>query len=102
MRAEYQVKKTVSTPSTTLQCSLFNTEFGDASINLNVDARDDDDDDAQEVKRRPMGRDKATNLKKKGVGSSGTSSTLNEGAFAMLVVSELAMHNERAMEMKKQ
>ncbi|GJS73875.1 hypothetical protein Tco_0706716 [Tanacetum coccineum] len=82
--------------------TLFNTEFGDASINLNVDARDDDDDDAQEVKRRPMGRDKAKNLKKKGVGSSGTSSTLNEGAFAMLVVSELAMHNERAMEMKKQ
>ncbi|GJQ98474.1 putative reverse transcriptase domain-containing protein [Tanacetum coccineum] len=59
------------TRSVVVSC-LFNTEFGDASINLNVDARDDDDD-VQEVERRPMGRDKAKNLKKKGVGSSGTS-----------------------------
>nr|GEV48262.1 hypothetical protein [Tanacetum cinerariifolium] len=62
--------------------SSFNTESGDASINMNVDARDDEENEVQEVERRPKGMNKAKNLKKKGVGSSGSSSTMNEEALA--------------------
>ncbi|GJX57387.1 putative reverse transcriptase domain-containing protein [Tanacetum coccineum] len=38
--------------------SSFNTESGEASINLNTTVGDNDDDDVQEI-RRPQGRDKA-------------------------------------------
>ncbi|GJV63533.1 RNA-directed DNA polymerase, eukaryota, reverse transcriptase zinc-binding domain protein [Tanacetum coccineum] len=77
--------------------SSFNTEFGEASINLNVDVGDDEEDEVQEI-RRPSGKDKAKGyMKKKGSRSSGSSST-NEEALARLMVSELAMHNERAIE----
>nr|GEV67671.1 ribonuclease 3-like protein 3 [Tanacetum cinerariifolium] len=54
--------------------SSFNTESEDASINLN----------------------------KKGSRSSGSSSSMNDEALARLMVSEMAMHNERAIEMKKE
>ncbi|GJS80503.1 hypothetical protein Tco_0730384 [Tanacetum coccineum] len=40
-------------------------------------------------------------MKKKGPRSSGSSS-LNDDAFARLMVSELAMHSERAIEMQKE
>nr|GEV08757.1 hypothetical protein [Tanacetum cinerariifolium] len=73
----------------------------DASINLNVDARDDDEDDAQEL-QRPIGRDKAKGSKKKGARSSRSSSSMNDEALARLMVSELVMHNERAIAMKKE
>ncbi|GJU98878.1 hypothetical protein Tco_1328149 [Tanacetum coccineum] len=49
-----------------------------------------------------MGRDKAKGLKKKRSRSSGSSSSMNEEALAKLMVSELAMHNERASRMKKE
>ncbi|GJZ15428.1 hypothetical protein Tco_0551105 [Tanacetum coccineum] len=79
----------------------FNTESGDASINLNVDVGDDGEDEVQEL-RRPIGRDKAKGLKKKGSRSLGSSSSANDEALARFMVSELAMHNERAIEMKKE
>ncbi|GJX63381.1 retrovirus-related pol polyprotein from transposon TNT 1-94 [Tanacetum coccineum] len=60
----------------------FNTESRDSSVNLNVDAKGDEEDEVQEVAPRPIGRDKAKKLKKKGVGSSGTSSTMNDEALA--------------------
>ncbi|GJY23083.1 hypothetical protein Tco_0396741 [Tanacetum coccineum] len=56
--------------------SSFNTESGDASINLNVDVGNEEEDKVQEL-RRPMGRNKAKGLKKK-------------------------VHNEHAIEMKKE
>ncbi|GJR41213.1 hypothetical protein Tco_1216897 [Tanacetum coccineum] len=46
--------------------------------------------------------DKAKGLKKKGSRSSGSSSSTNDKGLARLIVSELAMHNERAIEMKKE
>ncbi|GJS98416.1 B-box zinc finger protein 22 [Tanacetum coccineum] len=76
----------------------FNT--GDASINVNVDVVDDEEE-VQEL-RRPMGRDKAKGLKKKGPRSSGSSSSTNDEALVRLMVSELAMHNVRAIKMKKE
>ncbi|GKD06073.1 hypothetical protein Tco_1181047 [Tanacetum coccineum] len=60
----------------------FNTESRDSSVNLNVDAKGDEEDEVQEVAPRLMGRDKAKKLKKKRVGSSGTSSTMNDKALA--------------------
>ncbi|GKD28766.1 zinc finger BED domain-containing protein RICESLEEPER 2-like protein [Tanacetum coccineum] len=81
--------------------SSFNTESGDASINLNVDVGDDEEDGVQELARL-MGRDKAKGLKKKGAGSSGSSSSMNDEALVRLMVFELAMHNKRAIEMKKE
>ncbi|GJS13676.1 retrovirus-related pol polyprotein from transposon TNT 1-94 [Tanacetum coccineum] len=57
----------------TSDSSSFNTESRDSSVNLNVDAGGDEEDEVQEVAPRPIGRDKAKKLKKKGVGSSGTS-----------------------------
>ncbi|GJU35001.1 zinc finger BED domain-containing protein RICESLEEPER 2-like protein [Tanacetum coccineum] len=78
---EYEVPKFLSNPQgskryKTSRSSSFNTESGDASINLNVDVGDDEEDEVQEV-RRPMSRDQVK-------------------------VSELAMHNERAIRMKKE
>nr|GEV13835.1 hypothetical protein [Tanacetum cinerariifolium] len=57
--------------------SSFNTESGDASINLNVDVRNDKEYEVHEL-RRPMGRDKAKGLKKRGPRSSGSSSNTND------------------------
>nr|GEW33071.1 hypothetical protein [Tanacetum cinerariifolium] len=49
-----------------------------------------------------MGKDKAKGLKKKGSRSLGSSSSMNDKTLATLMVSSLAMHNERVMEMKKE
>ncbi|GJY46293.1 zinc finger BED domain-containing protein RICESLEEPER 2-like protein [Tanacetum coccineum] len=85
----------------TFRSSSFNRKSGDASINLNVDVGDDKEDEVQEL-RRPMGRDKAKGLKKKRARSSGSSSSTNDEALARLMFSELAMHNQRAIRMKKE
>nr|GEY55376.1 RNA-directed DNA polymerase, eukaryota [Tanacetum cinerariifolium] len=77
------------------------TLFWDASINLNVDVGDDEEDEVQEL-RRSMRKDKVKYLKKKWPRSSGSSSSTNDEALATLMVSELAMHNERAIGMKKE
>ncbi|GJR93029.1 hypothetical protein Tco_0265203 [Tanacetum coccineum] len=53
----------------------------DASINLNVDVGDDEEDEVQEL-RRPMRKDKVKGLKKKGPRSSGSSSSTNDEALA--------------------
>ncbi|GKA50596.1 hypothetical protein Tco_0743669, partial [Tanacetum coccineum] len=79
----------------------FTLQSGDASINLNVDVGNKEEDEVQEL-QRPMGRNKAKGLKKKGSRSSGSSSSTNDEALARLMVSELAMHNEHAIEMKKE
>nr|GEY23251.1 hypothetical protein [Tanacetum cinerariifolium] len=71
------------------------------SINLNVDVGDDEEDEVQEI-RRPIGKDKAKgSMKKKGQRASGSSST-NDDALARLMVSEMAMHNEHAIEMQRE
>ncbi|GKG16349.1 hypothetical protein Tco_0358672, partial [Tanacetum coccineum] len=44
----------------------------------------------------------AKGSKKKGAGSLGSSSSMNDEALARLMVSELATHNERAIAMKKE
>ncbi|GKC98693.1 hypothetical protein Tco_1168968, partial [Tanacetum coccineum] len=63
-------------------------ESGEASINLNVDVSDDEEDEVQEI-RRPIGRDKSKGpIKKKGPRASGSSST-NDEALARLMVSEM-------------
>ncbi|GJY89563.1 hypothetical protein Tco_0504759 [Tanacetum coccineum] len=46
--------------------------------------------------------DKAKGLKKKGSRSSGSSSSRNDKALARSIVSELAMHNEHAIEIKEE
>nr|GEX67744.1 hypothetical protein [Tanacetum cinerariifolium] len=79
----------------------FNTESRNASINLNVNVGDDDEDDVQEL-LRPIGRDKAKDLKKKGARSSGSSANMNDEALARLMVSKLALQTESAMAMKKE
>nr|GEV25482.1 ribonuclease H-like domain-containing protein [Tanacetum cinerariifolium] len=78
----------------------FNTDSEDASINLNVDVGDDEEDEVQ-VLRRPISTDKAKSLKKKGSKSSGSSSSTNDEALARLMVSELAMHIKHAIKIKK-
>nr|GFA07952.1 hypothetical protein [Tanacetum cinerariifolium] len=74
----------------TSRSSSFYTKSRNGSINKNVDAGDDEEDEVQELER-PMGRDKAKGSKKKGLGSS---SSMNNELLARLMVSELAMHNE--------
>ncbi|GKE52270.1 hypothetical protein Tco_1487426, partial [Tanacetum coccineum] len=59
--------------------SSINTESGEASIKLNVDVGDDEEDE----------------------GALGSSST-NDKALARLMVSEMAMHTKRAIEMQKE
>ncbi|GJY38295.1 zinc finger BED domain-containing protein RICESLEEPER 2-like protein [Tanacetum coccineum] len=66
--------------SKTSGSSSFNTESGDASINMNFDARDEDEDDIKELPR-PIGRDKTKGLKKKWARSSGLSSSMNDKAL---------------------
>ncbi|GKA11138.1 hypothetical protein Tco_0690571 [Tanacetum coccineum] len=61
----------------------------------------DEEDEVEEL-ARPMGRDKAKGLKKKGVGSSGSSSSMNDKALTRLMVSELAMHNKRSMAIEEE
>nr|GEY11745.1 hypothetical protein [Tanacetum cinerariifolium] len=51
---------------------------------------------------RPMGKDKAKGLKKKWSRSSGSSSSTNDEALVGLMASKMAVHDERAMETKKQ
>nr|GEW48881.1 hypothetical protein [Tanacetum cinerariifolium] len=81
--------------------SSFNTEFGEASINLNADVGDDEEDEMHEI-QRPIGRDKAKgSMKKKGQRVFGSSS-MNDEALARLMVYETVMQNERAIEMKKE
>ncbi|GJR26133.1 hypothetical protein Tco_1102365 [Tanacetum coccineum] len=63
--------------------SSFNTESGEASINLNTNVGDNDEDEVQEI-RRPQGKDKARYAgKNKGSKSLG-SSTVNEDALTRL------------------
>ncbi|GJR76277.1 glutathione S-transferase T3-like protein [Tanacetum coccineum] len=64
--------------------SSFNIESGEASINLNANVGDDEEDEVQEI-RRPIGRDKAKDVaKKKGSRASGSSS-MNDEALARLM-----------------
>nr|GEZ56659.1 hypothetical protein [Tanacetum cinerariifolium] len=81
--------------------SSFNRKSKDASNNLNVDIGDDVENKVHEF-HRPTGRDKAKGFNKKGLKSSGSSSSTNDEALASLMVFELAMHNERATGMKKE
>ncbi|GJV23040.1 hypothetical protein Tco_1375735 [Tanacetum coccineum] len=56
--------------------SSFNAEYGEASINLDTNASNNDEDEVQEI-RRPMGRDKARSVaKKKRSRASGLSSRM--------------------------
>ncbi|GJW64835.1 gamma-glutamyltranspeptidase 1 [Tanacetum coccineum] len=67
----------------------FNTESGEASINLNANVGDDEEDEVKEI-RRPNGRDKAKDAaKKKGPRASGSSS-MNDEALARLMVTKMA------------
>ncbi|GKE49543.1 glutathione S-transferase T3-like protein [Tanacetum coccineum] len=68
--------------------SSFNTESGEASINLNTNVGDNDEDEVQEV-QRPKGMDKARAVgKNKGSKESG-SSNVNEDTLARLMVAEM-------------
>ncbi|GJV27619.1 retrotransposon protein, putative, ty1-copia subclass [Tanacetum coccineum] len=98
---KYMADRLKNLESPTSGSSSFNRKSGDASINLNVDVGDDKEDEVQEL-RRPMGRDKAKGLKKKGARSSRLSSSTNDEVLARLMFSELAMHNQRAIRMKKE
>ncbi|GKC01847.1 gamma-glutamyltranspeptidase 1 [Tanacetum coccineum] len=71
--------------------SSFNAESGEASINLNTNVGDNDEDDVPEIPQRPQGRDKAKAAgKKKGSKSSASaSSSVNEDALARLMVNEM-------------
>nr|GEX04990.1 hypothetical protein [Tanacetum cinerariifolium]GEZ63611.1 hypothetical protein [Tanacetum cinerariifolium] len=82
--------------------SSFNTESGDASINLNTTVVDEDE--VQKI-RRPRGRDQArAATKNKGSKASG-SSTMNDNALARLVVNEMTydevQQHEAFMELKR-
>ncbi|GKC19287.1 hypothetical protein Tco_1021437 [Tanacetum coccineum] len=69
--------------------SSFNTESGEASINLNTNVGDNDEDEVQEI-RRPEGRDKARAARRKNKGSkSAGSSNVNEDALARLMITEM-------------
>ncbi|GKB93529.1 reverse transcriptase domain-containing protein, partial [Tanacetum coccineum] len=66
--------------------SSFNTESGDASINLNTTVADEDE--MQEI-RRPCGRDKARVAAKNKGSKASRSSTMNDDALARLMVNEM-------------
>nr|GEV90833.1 hypothetical protein [Tanacetum cinerariifolium] len=69
--------------------SSFNTESGEASINLNTNVDDNDEDEVQEI-QRPEGRDKARVVARKNKWSkSPASSSVNEDALARLMVTEM-------------
>ncbi|GJW97698.1 hypothetical protein Tco_0179506 [Tanacetum coccineum] len=63
----------------------FNTESGDASINMNTNVVDEDE--VQEI-RRPGGRDKARAAAKNKGSKAPGSSTMNDDALARLMVTE--------------
>ncbi|GJZ93416.1 zinc finger BED domain-containing protein RICESLEEPER 2-like protein [Tanacetum coccineum] len=72
----------------TFGSSSFNTESVEASINLNANVGDDEEDEVQEI-RRPIGKDNAKDVaKKKGSRASGSSS-MNDEALARLMVTEM-------------
>ncbi|GJX65710.1 glutathione S-transferase T3-like protein [Tanacetum coccineum] len=83
--------------------SSFNTESGDASINLNNIVADDDDE-VQEI-RRPMGRDKAKAAAKNKGSKASASSTMNDDALTKLVVTEMTAteveQREKFIELKR-
>ncbi|GJS87982.1 hypothetical protein Tco_0770618 [Tanacetum coccineum] len=69
--------------------SSFNTESGEASINLNTNVDNNDEDGVQEI-QRPEGMDKAKAAARKNKGSkSSASSSVNEDALARLIVTEM-------------
>ncbi|GKD36910.1 hypothetical protein Tco_1257117 [Tanacetum coccineum] len=68
--------------------SSFNTESGDASINLNTNVGDNDEDEVQEI-RRTMGRDKARAGGKNKWSKALGSSTINDDALVRLMVTEM-------------
>ncbi|GJV24617.1 hypothetical protein Tco_1377312 [Tanacetum coccineum] len=75
----------------------FNTESEDASINLNTNVGENDEDEVQEI-RRPGGRDKAKAAgKNKGSKALG-SSTMNDDALASLMVTEMTTQEKEQRE----
>nr|GEY24823.1 putative ribonuclease H-like domain-containing protein [Tanacetum cinerariifolium] len=77
--------------------SSFNTESRDASINLNTNVADKDEDEVQKI-RRPGGRDKARAAgKNKGSKTSG-SPTMNDDALYRLMVTEMTTHEKEQRE----
>nr|GEW59545.1 hypothetical protein [Tanacetum cinerariifolium] len=68
--------------------SSFNTEYGEASINLNTSVGDNDKDDVQKI-RRPGGRDKARSSRKNKGSKASRSSTVTEDALDRLMVTEM-------------
>ncbi|GJX17945.1 gamma-glutamyltranspeptidase 1 [Tanacetum coccineum] len=68
--------------------SSFNTESREASINLNTNVGDNDEDEVQEVQRLE-GRDKARAVRKKKGSKASGSSNVNEDALARLMVTEM-------------
>nr|GEX00468.1 hypothetical protein [Tanacetum cinerariifolium] len=101
MKLKTESPRKVAVRDKTSGSSSFNTESVEASINLNVNVGDDEEDEVKEI-RRPISRDKTKgSMKKKGPRSSGSSST-NDEALDRLMVSELAMYNERAIKMQKE
>ncbi|GKA10715.1 hypothetical protein Tco_0690148 [Tanacetum coccineum] len=87
------LKTNAAKRSKTSGSSSFNTESGDASFNLNVDAGDEDENEVQELPSL-IGKDKAKGWKKKGVGSSGSSVNMTDVTLARLMMSELAMQTQ--------
>ncbi|GJS87508.1 hypothetical protein Tco_0770144 [Tanacetum coccineum] len=77
--------------------TTFNTDFGEASINLNTNVGDNDEDEVQEI-RRQMGRDKARDAaKKKGRASRALgSSSINNEALARDKARDAAKKKGRA------
>ncbi|GJW99702.1 putative reverse transcriptase domain-containing protein [Tanacetum coccineum] len=69
--------------------SSFNTESGKASINLNANVGDEEEDEVEEI-RRPMGRDKAKDDAIKNESRASGSSSMNDEALARLMVTEMA------------
>nr|GEX53631.1 hypothetical protein [Tanacetum cinerariifolium] len=68
--------------------SSFNTESGDASINLNTNVGYNDEDEVQEI-RRTVDRDKARAAAKNKVSKTSGSSTMNDHPLARLMVTEI-------------
>ncbi|GJX12200.1 hypothetical protein Tco_0202059 [Tanacetum coccineum] len=82
--------------------SLFNTESGDASINLNTTVADEDE--VLQI-RRPEGRYKARAAAKNKRSKAPGSSTMNDDALAKLMVNEMTsaevQQREAFMELKR-
>nr|GEU70608.1 hypothetical protein [Tanacetum cinerariifolium] len=75
--------------------SSFNTESGEASINLNTNVDDNDEDEVREI-QRPKGRDKARAAAKKNKGTkSSASSSVNDDALARLMVTEMTAQEKQ-------